>query len=56
MILFTEDTGRELTPDVNYYATAPIGDAHGVEISIQISALAWVWTSDLSLGIPAHNS
>ena len=29
--------------------------AHGAEISIQISALAGVWTSVLSLGNPAHN-
>ena len=29
--------------------------AHGAEISIQISALAGVWNSDLSLGSPAHN-
>ena len=33
---------------------APRG-AHGAEISIQISTLAGVWTSDLSLGSLARN-
>ena len=40
--------------EVFYYSNVP-KDAHRAEISIQISALAGVWTLDLSLGSPAGN-
>jgi len=51
LVNLTEDTGAF----VIHYSATPRG-AHGAEISIQISALAKVWTSNLWRGSPVCNS